>query len=94
MESEKSKSKKKAQRKTKKPIVVKVKRKRDETPEQALVIEQRITKKTKVNFLDSFKNMTLAEKSPEDQTFASMLCFVFLLLLNSRNIFSLFWNRQ
>lgn len=75
MESEKSKNKKKAQRKIKKPIVVKVKRKRDETPEQALVIEQRITKKTKVNFLDSFKNMTLTEKSPEDQTFASMLLF-------------------
>jgi hypothetical protein len=86
MENEKAKSKKREaqekQRKAKKPIVVKVKRKRDETPEEALVIQQRITKKTKVNFIDSFKNMNLGEGStPSNQEDAvyttSMSCYSF-----------------
>lgn len=75
MEAEKAKSKKQIelqkQRKQKKPVVVKVKRKRDETPDEALVIESRISKKTKVNFLDSFKKLNLCDGPTNQDTYTT-----------------------
>lgn len=99
MEAEKAKSKKQIelqkQRKQKKPVVVKVKRKRDETPDEALVIESRISKKTKVNFLDSFKKLNLCDGPTNQDTYTTTsIASSRSSVLIFRKIFPLFWNRK
>jgi hypothetical protein len=43
-------------------VVLKLKRKHDESPEETIVVEERQKKRTKVNFIDQFSKMGLSEQ--------------------------------
>jgi hypothetical protein len=52
-------------------VVLKLKRKHDESPEETIVIEEREKKRTKVNFIDQFSKMGLQEQ--EQPTYCQKL---------------------